>query len=89
MKSERLILCEAIKKIIEERGLTQSQAAKVLKIGQPRVSQLMNGNPSYYKTWSLLLMLNNLGFDVEVMVRPKCDIKGNYLEGVGEVRIYL
>lgn len=34
--------------IIEERGLTQSQAAKILKLTQPKVSNLINGKLSMF-----------------------------------------
>jgi predicted XRE-type DNA-binding protein len=60
-----------ISRIIEERGLTQVQAAEVLGIDQPKVSALVRGNLRGYSVERLSRFLNALGQDVEIVVRPK------------------
>jgi predicted XRE-type DNA-binding protein len=56
---------------IEARGLTQRQAAAVLGVDQPKVSQLMNGKIRGFSVNRLMEFLNALDQDVEIIVRPK------------------
>jgi predicted XRE-type DNA-binding protein len=60
-----------ITEILEERGLTQKQAAKLLGIPQSKVSCLMNGKLSMFSLDYLLEMLNALDKDVEIVIHPK------------------
>jgi predicted XRE-type DNA-binding protein len=60
-----------ISRIVEERGLTQVQAAELLGIDQPKVSHLLRGNLRGYSVERLSRFLNALGQDVEIVVRPK------------------
>ncbi len=60
-----------ISRIIEERGLTQAQAAEILGLDQPKVSALVRGKVSGYSIERLTRFLNALGSDVEIVVRPK------------------
>ena len=60
-----------ISQIIEERGLTQAQAAEILGIDQPKVSALMRGKLSSVSMERLYRYLNALGRDVDIVVRPK------------------
>lgn len=60
-----------IHRIIEERGLTQAEAAEVLGIDQPKVSALVRGKISGYSMERLYRYLNLLDRDVEIVVRPK------------------
>lgn len=57
--------------IIKKRGLTQKQAAKVLGIPQSKVSCLVNGKLSMFSLDHLFQLLNSLGNDVEITVKPK------------------
>jgi predicted XRE-type DNA-binding protein len=57
--------------IINERGLTQTQAATVLGIDQPKVSALMRGHLRGFSLERLLHFLIALGRDVDIVVRPK------------------
>ena len=59
--------------IIEERGLTQSQAAKILKLTQPKVSNLINGKLSMFSLEHLFQLLNALEKDVEIIIKPKSE----------------
>ena len=57
--------------IIKERGLTQKQASKLLGIPQSKVSCLVNGKLSMFSLDHLFQLLNLLGNDVEITVKPK------------------
>ena len=57
--------------VIEKRKLTQKQAAKILGIPQSKVSCLVNGKLSMFSLDLLLELLNKLGKDVEIRIRPK------------------
>jgi len=56
---------------IESRELTQREAALILGIDQPKVSQLMNGKIRGFSVNRLMEFLNALDQDVEIIVRPK------------------
>ena len=53
------------------RGLTQAQAAKLLGVYQPRVSDLMRGRIEVFSIETLIEMLSCLGVGVDVVVRPR------------------
>lgn len=57
-------------RILEERKLTQSQAAAVLGIDQPKVSALLRGRLEGFSTDRLFRFLNALDLDVEIIIRP-------------------
>ena len=63
-------LVARIRSIIEGRRLTQTEAARVLGIGQPKVSALMRGQLDGFSSDRLFRFLNALGRDVEIVVRP-------------------
>lgn len=65
MKSDLLI---EIERIIKQRGLTQTEAAKILKISQPRVSQLLNGRIENFRLDALVGFATRLGLDVKIQV---------------------
>ena len=56
--------------IIAERKLTQTQAARLLGIDQPKVSALIRGKLDGFSLDRLFRFLNALGRDVEIVVRP-------------------
>ena len=60
-----------IAEIIKKRGLTQKQASKLLGIPQSKVSCLVNGKLSMFSLDHLFQLLNSLGNDVEIIVKPK------------------
>ncbi len=64
-------LAHTIGKIIGEKGWTQTQAATVLGIDQPKVSTLVRGRLSGFSTERLFRLLNALDHNVEIMVTPK------------------
>ena len=63
-------LAHKICTIIEERELTQTQAAEVLGVGQPKISALMHGNLDGFSTDRLFRFLNALGRDIEITIKP-------------------
>lgn len=56
--------------IIKKKKLTQTQAAKILKITQPKISLLLRGDLSDFSLERLLRFLNDLGQDVYITVTP-------------------
>jgi len=59
----------AIAREIEGRRLTQAEAADLLGVAQPDISNLMRGRLSGYSIERLTRLLNALGRDVEIRVR--------------------
>ena len=59
-----------IYRLIKQRGLTQTQAAKALGIKQPHVSLLMRNRAGTFSVGRLMDFLTALGQDVEITVRP-------------------
>lgn len=57
-----------IYQIIEQRKLTQSEAAKILGIDQPKVSDIIRGKLSKYSIDRLIRFLRLLGNDIEILV---------------------
>jgi predicted XRE-type DNA-binding protein len=57
-------------RIIKQRGMTQTQAAKALGVKQPHVSLLMRNRAGSFSVGRLMEFLTALGQDVEVTVRP-------------------
>ena len=59
-----------ISQILEERNLTQAEAAEIMGIDQPKVSALVRGRLEGFSMERLYRLLNALGCDVEIVVRP-------------------
>jgi predicted XRE-type DNA-binding protein len=57
-----------LSKVIETRGLTQAQAAKVFGVTQPRVSDLVRGKIDRFSIDTLIAMLGHAGVSVQVVV---------------------
>lgn len=62
-KSDLAIL---IRSMIKQRKLTQGQAAKLMRIDQPKVSKIMRGLLSEFTLERLMKYLLSLGFDIEI-----------------------
>jgi predicted XRE-type DNA-binding protein len=63
-----------IKNIIEERGLTQTAAAKVLGVRQPRISALFTGKIDDFTVDMLMRWLDRLGKEVVLTVKDKSEV---------------
>ena len=61
--------------MIRERGLTQQRAAALLGIPQSKVSCLMHGKLSMFSLDHLFELLNALGRDVEIIIKPKTKVE--------------
>jgi predicted XRE-type DNA-binding protein len=58
-----------IAETIRARRLTQTRAARILKIDQPKISRLLQGRLSGFSTERLMHFLTLLGRDVEIVVK--------------------
>jgi len=64
-------LVHAITTVIEQRELTQVEAADLMGIKQPNVSLLLRGRTENYSVGRLITLLNRLGHDVVIAHREK------------------
>jgi predicted XRE-type DNA-binding protein len=60
-----------IREVIEERGLTQAEAAVIMGVDQPKVSAVVRLKLDGFSMDRLYRFLNALGRDVEIVVSPK------------------
>ena len=60
----------ALRKFIEKEGLTQADAAKHLKVSQPRISDLTRGKISRFSLDTLVNMLSDVGLEVDCRIKP-------------------
>src|SRR5829696_2312663 len=58
-------------RLISERRLTQTQAAKLMGIAQPDLSDLLRGDFRGYSLERLMRMLTVFGREVEIVVKPR------------------
>ena len=64
-----------LQKAIAARALKQAEAAKVLRVTQPRVSDLLRGRIDLFSTDALIDMLARLGIGVRLVVKPSSSPK--------------
>ncbi len=57
--------------IIEDRGLTQAKAAKLLGVSQPRVSDLVRGKIERFSIDTLVEMLGRAGMEVQFTTKRR------------------
>jgi predicted XRE-type DNA-binding protein len=57
-------------RLIKERKLTQTEAAKRIGIGQPDLSNVLRGRLRGYSTERLMRMLTKFDQDVEITIKP-------------------
>src|SRR4249920_2575527 len=58
-----------LQKAIASRGLTQAKAAKLLRVTQPRVSDVLRGRIDLFSTDSIIDMLARLGVHVRFVLK--------------------
>lgn len=63
-------LVDAIAAVIKSRGLKQHAAADLIGVQQPKVSALLRGDTRGFSCERLMRILNALGQDVEITVKP-------------------
>jgi predicted XRE-type DNA-binding protein len=66
----KLRLCIVINKIIEQRKLTQAEAAKTLGVNQPKISALQHYKLEGFSVERLMHFATALKHDVVIEIRP-------------------
>lgn len=70
-------LAHQITILLEERGLTQAEAARMLGTQQPKISQLVRGALGGFSLERLIRYLTVLGRDVEIVVHEQPRPRGS------------
>ena len=71
LRSELMI---RIEKLIESERLTQKDAAKLLGVTQPRISDLVRGRIDRFSIDSLVQMLGRAGLEVRLTTRRRARV---------------
>ena len=72
-------LVSRIEDIVSRRGITQTEAARLLGLSQPDVSRLLRGDFREYSLERLFRLLTTLGRDVEIVIRQPRSADGGKL----------
>ena len=64
-------LVSRLEETIRSRKLTQTAAAELMGIDQPKVSAMLAGQFRGYSVERLMRFLVALGYDVEIVVKPR------------------
>ena len=67
----RAELLLAVQQAIARRRLRQTEVARVLKVSQPRVSNLLSGRLDLFSTDALIDLLARLGIQVTLSLKPR------------------
>lgn len=70
-RSLKVELAMEVNRLLEERGLAQDRAAKLLGIRQPHVSDLVRYRLNRFSVERLLDFLTRLGQDVEIRIAAR------------------
>jgi predicted XRE-type DNA-binding protein len=70
-RQAKLRLAYALNQVLEERKLSQVEAAKVLGVTQPKVSALGHYKLAGFSVERLMNLLTTLDRDVEIVIRRK------------------
>jgi len=62
-------LASLIGQVIKRRRLTQTSAAALMGVDQPKVSALLNGRIANFSSERLMRLLTALGRDIDIIVR--------------------
>jgi predicted XRE-type DNA-binding protein len=68
-------LASIIRDLIEDRGLTQKQAAELMGTDQPKVSKILRGRLGEFSTEWLLSRILHMGLDVDITIHTQKDPK--------------
>ena len=66
----RSVLMATLTRLIEERELTQTEAARVFGVTQPRVSDLVRGKVDLFSIDMLVDMLARAGMQIQLSAKP-------------------
>jgi predicted XRE-type DNA-binding protein len=75
-KQTKVRLAVAINQIIQGRKLSQTAAARRLKVNQPKVSALSNYQLDGFSVERLMNFVTALDRDVDIVIRPKSQKTG-------------
>jgi predicted XRE-type DNA-binding protein len=64
-------LAYALNQVLDERKLTQQEAASVLGVNQPKVSALRRYKLAGFSVERLMMLLTALDQDIEIVIRRK------------------
>jgi predicted XRE-type DNA-binding protein len=70
-RQAKLRLAYALNQLLDERKLSQADAAKVLGLTQPKVSALRNYKLAGFSVERLMNLLTALDQDIEIVIRRK------------------
>jgi predicted XRE-type DNA-binding protein len=70
-RQAKLRLAYALNQVLDERKLSQADAAKVLAVTQPKVSALRHYKLAGFSVERLMNLLTAVDQDVEIVIRPK------------------
>jgi len=70
-RQAKLRLAYALNQVLEQRKLSQAEAAKVLGVTQPKVSALRHYKLTGFSVERLMNLLTALDQDIEIVIRPK------------------
>ena len=70
-RQAKLRLAYALNQLLEQRKLSQSDAAKVLRVSQPKVSALRNYKLAGFSVERLMNLLMALDRDVDIVIRRR------------------
>ena len=72
-------LASRIDAIVRQRGITQTEAVRLLGLSQPDVSRLLRGDFREYSLERLFRLLTALGRDVNIVIRHRRSASGGKL----------
>ena len=70
-RQAKLRLAYALNQVLDQRKITQAEAAKVLGVGQPKVSALRRYKLAGFSVERLMTLLTALDQDVEIVIKRK------------------
>ncbi|HWD38255.1 MAG TPA: helix-turn-helix transcriptional regulator [Fimbriimonas sp.] len=71
-------LVGAIQREMETQGLNQVKAAKLMGVSRPDLNQLLGGKYARFSIERMADMLNKLGLDVEMTIKPRTGEKAEF-----------
>src|SRR5262245_48363389 len=70
-RQAKLRLAYALNRVLDDRKLSQADAAKMLKLTQPMVSALRHYRLVGFSLERLMNLLTAIHHDIEIVIRPK------------------
>lgn len=64
-----------IRRAMNNKKLTQTKAAEIIGLSQPKLSELLRGHFRGYSIERLIHFLNKLGKDVDIVIKPKSSLR--------------